>query len=432
MDFISICDYTLIKPFDDATERRNHLGVGVNPHMLAKKILSAALIVFLAAILGTLVTKHVRQDRSLPADKSLTAETGECFIVYYFHGRERCERCVNAEAFGREAVEKGFERDFAEGILQWRAVDFDQPANRHFDEDFQLGGIPTIVLAKMENGKTAACVLIPATWPSLTSDAKGEFIEYLRKEVREFMRDYGETKSPPAEKNEPRSYAWALLWAFWLGLFTAITPCTLASNVAAVSYIGRQIGDSRRILFTGASYALGQTLAYTALGFVLVVGLLISTAVSSFLHRYAGELLGPALVLTAAVLLGLVQFGNFGPAMSEALRKRTAAMGIAGAFLLGVLFAVTFCPVSGGLFFLQLIPQAAYCNSPVAMPALYGVGNALPVVVFAFILAFSAQSLGKIFNRLMQVELWIRRLAGVVFLAVGIYFTLRNVFDLPI
>jgi cytochrome c-type biogenesis protein len=101
-----------------------------------------------------------------------------------------------------------------------------------------------------------------------------------------------------------------------------------------------------------------------------------------------------------------------------------------GAFFLGVLFALTFCPVSGVLFFLQLIPGATLLHSPLAMPALYGFGNALPVVVFAFLLAFSTQSVGKAFNRLTQIERWLRWLTGGIFLAAGILFTLRYLFDL--
>jgi cytochrome c-type biogenesis protein len=128
----------------------------------------------------------------------------------------------------------------------------------------------------------------------------------------------------------------------------------------------------------------------------------------------------------------LVEIDISGPGLSDRLQKRLDTLGIGGAFFLGIIFALTFCPVSGGLFFLQLIPQAAYSNSPIALPALYGLGNAVPVVVFAFLIAFSAQSVGKAFNRLTEIELWLRRLTGGIFLAAGILFTLRYIFDLPV
>lgn len=226
------------------------------------------------------------------------------------------------------------------------------------------------------------------------------------------------------------TFAAGLAWALGLGIYTSITPCPLATNIAAISYIGRRVGNPRRVLLTGILYALGRTLAYTALGFLLVAGLLVSSAVSSFFRQYMNDLLGPILILVSMFLLGMIGLGIAAPGMGEGLQKRVDALGIWGAFLLGIVFALSFCPISAGLFFLTLIPYAVYLDSRIGLPAVYGVGTALPVVVFAFIIAFSAQSLGKAFNRLTQIERWLRWLTGGIFLAVGIYFTLRNVFDL--
>jgi cytochrome c biogenesis protein CcdA len=227
-------------------------------------------------------------------------------------------------------------------------------------------------------------------------------------------------------------FAVGVAWALWLGVFTSITPCPLATNIAAISYIGRRVGDPRQVFLTGLLYALGRTLAYLALGMILVAGLLASTEVSSFLREYMNELLGPILILVAMFLLEMIQIGVSRPGMSEKMQRRVDALGIWGALLLGVIFALSFCPVSAGLFFLQLIPHSAYLESRVALPSAYGVGTALPVVVFAVIIAFGAQSLGKAFNRLSQVEWWVRRVTGIIFLVVGIYFTLVHIFDLTI
>jgi cytochrome c biogenesis protein CcdA len=222
-----------------------------------------------------------------------------------------------------------------------------------------------------------------------------------------------------------------LAWALGLGIYTSITPCPLATNIAAISYIGRRVANPRQVLLTGLLYALGRTLAYTVLGFLLVAGLAASSAVSSFFRQYMNDLLGPILILVSMFLLGMLEFGINVPGMGEGLQKRVDALGIWGAFFLGIVFALSFCPISAGLFFLTLIPYAVVLDSHIGLPAVYGIGTALPVVVFAFIIAFSAQSLGKVFNRLTQFEIWIRRTTGAIFLAVGIYFTLRNVFELP-
>jgi cytochrome c-type biogenesis protein len=409
--------------------------------MTAKKFLAAVLLFFVAVNFGALVVKHLRRGGEFSeyaAAEKTASEIGEKVIVYYFHGRQRCDNCRNMEAYSKEAVRSGFEKQLAEGTIEWRAVDFDEPANRHFDEDFALGGIPSVVLVKMRDGNRLVWKSLPDVWELIASEAKPSFVAYLQREIHGFLRDLDSSRLSTAEHGnvrKPRIFAWGLPWALWLGIFTAITPCALMSNVAAVSYIGRRVDSPRQVVASGLLYALGQILAYTALGFVLVAGLLASSAVSSFLHRSMNELLGPLLILTAMFLLGLIEAGLSGlmferAGISERLQKQVDAWGMWGAFFLGALFALTFCPVSGGLFFLQLVPQAAYLDSRLGLPALYGLGNALPVVLFAFLIAFSTQLVGKAFHRLTQIELWLRRLTGAIFLLLGIFYTFRYIFDL--
>jgi len=226
-------------------------------------------------------------------------------------------------------------------------------------------------------------------------------------------------------------YALGLGWALWLGIFTSINPCPLATNIAAISYIGRGAGNSRRVLLAGLLYALGRTLVYLGLGVLLVESLLASNQVSSFLRGFMNELLGPILIVIAMFLLGLIEVGVSGPGVSEKMRKRADALGIWGSLLLGIVFAMAFCPTSAALF-LKLVQDSTVLRSPVAMPALFGLGTALPVVAFALILAFSAQSLGRAFNRLTQIEWWLRQATGVIFLILGLHFTLVHIFELAL
>jgi len=226
-------------------------------------------------------------------------------------------------------------------------------------------------------------------------------------------------------------FALGLGWALWLGAFTSVNPCPLATNIAAISYIGSRGSSSRHVLLAGLLYALGRTLVYLVLGVLLVTSLLAGNQVSSFLRGFMNELLGPILILIAMFLLALIDVNFSGPGVSEKMQKRVDALGIWGALLLGVLFAMAFCPASAALF-LKLIQDSTLLRSPVAMPSLFGLGTALPVVGFALILAFSAQSLGKAFNRLTQIEWWVRRITAAIFLALGVYFTLVHIFDLKV
>ena len=217
--------------------------------------------------------------------------------------------------------------------------------------------------------------------------------------------------------------------AFWLGILTSISPCPLATNVAAISYISRRVGNTRQVFLTGLLYALGRTLAYLALGALLVAAVLSVPELSLFLRKYMNKLLGPILILVAMFLLELISFRFSGSGVSERMQKRVDALGIWGALLLGVVFALSFCPVSAALFFGSLISLSIKLNSAIALPAVYGVGTALPVLIFAVLIAFSAKSVGTAFNRLAQMEWWARRITGGIFLAVGIFYSLKYIFE---
>jgi cytochrome c biogenesis protein CcdA len=224
-------------------------------------------------------------------------------------------------------------------------------------------------------------------------------------------------------------YTLGVASALWLGVLTSISPCPLATNIAAISYIGRRVGKPRQVFLTGLIYTLGRTLVYLTLGVVLVAGLLSVPWLSMFLQKYMNKLLGPILIVVAMFLLELIQVNVSGAGVSDKMQKRVDTMGMWGAGLLGVVFALAFCPVSAALFFLTLIPLSVKVNSSVMLPSVYGAGTALPVIVFAVLIALSAQSVGKAFNAMTKIEWWARRITGVLFLVVGIYYSLRFIFD---
>ena len=216
--------------------------------------------------------------------------------------------------------------------------------------------------------------------------------------------------------------------ALWLGILTSISPCPLATNIAAISYIGRKVGNSRQVFLTGLLYTVGRTLAYLALAIVLVASVLSVPQISLFLQKYMHLVLGPILIVVGMFLLQLIEFNTGGRGMSDGLHKKVDAMGIWGALLLGVVFALTFCPTSAALFFGSLVPLSLKTNSSFTLPVVYGIGTALPVIIFATLLATSAQSVGKAYKVLAKIEWWARVLTGWVFVLVGIYFSLKHVF----
>jgi cytochrome c-type biogenesis protein len=214
--------------------------------------------------------------------------------------------------------------------------------------------------------------------------------------------------------------------ALWLGILTSISPCPLATNIAAVSYVGRRVGSRRAVLLSGGLYTVGRSLVYVLLGAAAVWSLMSMVAVSSFLQGTFYRLLGPLLIVVGLLLLGVFKFALPNLAASEDLQKRVDQAGVWGAGLLGIVFALSFCPVSAGLFFGSLVPLAVDRSSPLLLPFVYGLGTALPVAVFAVLLAAGVGWVGAVIDRVQVFERWARRVTAVVFIAVGIYETLRS------
>ncbi len=220
--------------------------------------------------------------------------------------------------------------------------------------------------------------------------------------------------------------------AFWFGILTSISPCPLATNIAAISFISRKVGKLRPVLLSGLLYAGGRTVAYLALGALIMGGLMAGGQIALFLQRYLNQALGPALILVGMVLLGMLSSTASVSLVGDRMQARASKGGIGWAALLGILFALSFCPVSAGLFFGVLIPLSVANESIVLLPLVYGIGTAAPVMVFATLIAFASQRLGSAFNRLTQIERWVRRVTGVIFILAGIYYSLVYVYELPI
>jgi len=228
------------------------------------------------------------------------------------------------------------------------------------------------------------------------------------------------------------SFSLALTTAVWLGILTSISPCPLATNIAAVSYIGRKAEHGRYILLSGLLYTAGRVLTYVVTAFVIVTSLLAAPSISNFLQVQMGKILGPVLIIVGMFLLGWLNINIKNSGLGDKLQKRVDRYGVLSAFPLGAVFAISFCPVSAAIFFGSLIPLSLEHNSRVLMPALYGIGTAIPVIAFAFIMAFAAHLVGRIFHKITKIEIWMRRITGAVFILVGIYLSLTHIFGLNI
>ena len=215
-----------------------------------------------------------------------------------------------------------------------------------------------------------------------------------------------------------------ILVAFLLGVLTSISPCPLATNIAAIAYISRDIKDPRHTPLNGLAYTLGRIFTYSILGAgILVIGMNVidlSLAVQS-IH---GEILGIIMILAGLFMMGIIPFNfNFSNGrITEKLSRKAADYGLLGAFFIGMLFALAFCPYSAVLFFSGLIPLGLASESGVLLPAFYGLGTGIPVIIFSLLFYLGAQELNRHVQNVYKFEKVLRKAIGVVFVVIGLYY----------
>ncbi len=217
-----------------------------------------------------------------------------------------------------------------------------------------------------------------------------------------------------------------VLAAFFLGLMTAISPCPLATNISAIGYISKDLQNRRRIFLNGTLYTLGRAISYTGLGIVLIIMLKEGAniyRIQKVIGTYGEMVIGPLLILIGVFMLDLIRvnFSLTGRVSAKAERK-TGSGSLWGSLFLGVTLALAFCPYSGILYFGGLIPLSVNAASGYLLVVVFAIATGLPVIIFAWLLAYSVAGIGKAYNRIRMFELWFRRVVAVLFIIVGGYY----------
>ena len=212
--------------------------------------------------------------------------------------------------------------------------------------------------------------------------------------------------------------------ALILGLMTAISPCPLATNITATAYISKNITNKKKVFISGLLYALGRAFSYTVLGVVLFFGAS-KFEIALFFNQNGEKFLGPLLIIIGLIMLNVIKLNFLGNInITEKLSEKFKSKGLLGSFLIGVIFALAFCPYSGALFFGMLIPMTISNAGGLYLPLVFAIGTGLPVILFTYLLAFAAGSIGVFYNKIKSVEKWMRYIAGIVFILVGLYYIL--------
>lgn len=215
-----------------------------------------------------------------------------------------------------------------------------------------------------------------------------------------------------------------ILTAFILGLMTAISPCPLATNITATAYISKNITSKKKVFLSGLLYALGKAFSYTVIGLIFYFGAS-QFYIKKFLMLNGEKFLGPLLIIIGLFMLNIIKFNFFGKSnFQEKLSERFRDKGLLGSFLIGVVFALAFCPTSGAMFFAGLIPMTITSAKGLILPLIFAFGTALPVLLFTYLLAFAASSVASFYGKIQRIEKIMRYVTASVFIVVGIYYIL--------
>jgi len=215
------------------------------------------------------------------------------------------------------------------------------------------------------------------------------------------------------------------LSALILGLMTAISPCPLATNITAVGFISKDIEDRKRVFVNGLLYTLGRAVSYTAIALILYFGA-DQFKFSGFLQRNGEKIIGPLLIVIGLFMLDVIKIKFPGMSRLTSQMETKTKWGSLDSILLGMIFALAFCPYSGVLYFGMLVPMTISSASGLYLPFVFAVATGIPVIIFSWILAFSVGSIGGVYHKVKNFEIWFRRLVAVLFVGVGIYYMITR------
>lgn len=204
---------------------------------------------------------------------------------------------------------------------------------------------------------------------------------------------------------------------------TAISPCPLATNISAIGFISRDLKDSKRVFISGLIYTLGRVISYTGLALIIFFGAS-KMNISMLFQGWGEKLLGPVMILIGLFMLDVIKLKLPGlSGLTDKIGERSKSS-YWSTLLLGMVFALAFCPYSGVLYFVMLIPITVASASGLYLPVLFAIATSLPVIIFAWLLAYAVGNVGKLYHKIKTFELWFRRVVSVIFIGVGIYYIL--------
>jgi cytochrome c biogenesis protein CcdA len=194
----------------------------------------------------------------------------------------------------------------------------------------------------------------------------------------------------------------------------------MATNITAIGFIGKDLANRNRVFYNGLIYTLGRTVSYTVLALILFLGA-DQFRISGVFQQYGEKIIGPLLIIIGIFMLGITRlnfpvFGKF----SKRYQNRSR-FNYWDVFLLGLIFALAFCPYSGVLYFGMLVPLTV-STSGLHLPVVFALATGIPVILFAWVIAYAISGMGNLYKRIKSFEFWFRKVVAILFIGIGVYY----------
>lgn len=215
--------------------------------------------------------------------------------------------------------------------------------------------------------------------------------------------------------------------AFVLGLLTILDPCTLMTSITAIGYIDKEIHNKRKVLINGTMFVLGKLATYVLLSIPFIMGA--QTAKIQYVLSHWGEpILAGFMLICGIVLLLSGHHHEHDHGVSKFLQNADSNASGLWSFILGIFFAIAFCP-HRLVYFLTMIDITLTMPSAWSwlMPFIFGLGTGLPIMLIAWLVSYSAISIGNITHKMGSFEKWFRHICAALFIIIGIYLAIHCV-----
>ena len=222
----------------------------------------------------------------------------------------------------------------------------------------------------------------------------------------------------------------ALFTALVLGFLMILDPCTLFTSIAAIGYIDREMQNRKRVLITGGMFVLGKLVTYVLLSIPFIMGAH-TEGIHHFLEHWGEPLLAAFMIICGILLLfSGHHHHDHDHGVSKWLQTVDEKSSWLWAFMLGIFFAIAFCP-HRLMYFFTMIEMAVNLDSVWTwlMPVVFGLGTGLPIIIIAWVICYSAISTETLTAKLQRFEKWFRYACAVLFLGFGIYLVIEHLLE---